>query len=173
MWDLKDIALALAALIGTTGGIGALLRARGQNRVDLRAQFAAEHAAIKADLRLEIADLKTDMGKLEEKLAASEKREEQFAEQQRQNMERIAGLTQQNVDQQAQIQALQAQNQTQASEIATLRFQNEQITGEKAKAIHDAQVALSTMQFLERENAELRRECERLRAKLPQRTEVP
>jgi hypothetical protein len=166
MWDLKDIALIVTALVGGGGGIAALLRARGQNKVDLSAQLTNEQVKFREHMASEIARLDTAH-------AAAEKRGDELAALQQEGVKAIAKLQQQNSDQAEQIKTLTRQNNDQATQIAELRTQNEQILSEKAQAIHIAQVATSAKEFLERENGELRREVQRLKEQLPPRIEVP
>jgi hypothetical protein len=165
MWDTKDILLMITALVGGFGGLGALLRARGQNRVDQSAQLTNEQVKFREHMAGEI-------GRLDQALAAAEKRGDDLAALVQQGTKDIAALQQQNLDQAKQIDKLTAQNTAQAAQIAEQAILIEQITGEKAKAIHDAQVATSTKEFLERENGELRREVQRLKEQLPARIEV-
>ncbi len=164
MWELKDIVVVLVAILGG-GGIAALLRSIGQNRVDFRNQLTQEQISFRADMRAEIA-------RLDAKLADSERRNDLLEATQHEHIGQISALQQQNKEQAIQIERLVVQNAKQADQISQQAAVIDQLTGEKAQAVNDAQKAIAARDFLERENGELRRECERLRIKLPPRAEV-
>lgn len=151
--------------IGGLSGIGAYVRAHGQNRVDDRRalteeqqQFRQAMAAELGSLRQLARDLETDKDKLESRLNDTVKLSERLLERSESQERRIK-------DQDDQIIVLRTQNAEQAHQIAAL-------TEERAAYIERLKIAEAKNDFMERENGELRREVQRLREKLPARVDV-
>ncbi len=154
---------------GILTGAGAFLRARGQNRTDAAKQQTDDRTLLFKDTRewlayqdAQIANLITRNERLEASQAAQA--EKQAAHSAAHTAE-IAELQRQNREQAAQLAAHTTQNAQQAGQIATLTEENT-VTTQQLK------IEIAKREFVERENGELRREIERLREKLPARTEA-
>lgn len=164
MPDWSAIVLVVGSLLGG-GGLAALLRARSQNRVDERAQLTTEQQSFRQSMAEQIA-------RLQAQLDGGAKRNDVLEQELRTLGKELAALqktnefqAQQLHDQAEQITVLRTQNATQAQQIAAL-------TEEKAGIVQRLQAEVLKSDFLTRENNELRHEVQRLREKLPLRTET-
>lgn len=156
------VALIVAGLGG--GGIGALLRAPVQNRVDERAQLTVEQQAFRREMAEQLAALRTQQ-------TESDRRNDELEKEAREQGKQIAVLSSRN-------EAQQQQLKDQAEQIVLLRNQNAQqavqiaaLTEEKATVVQRLQVAEAKFDFVSKENNELRQEITRLHKLLPVRTE--
>lgn len=157
--------MALVAAIGGLAGVAAYIRARGQNKYDERSQLSEEQQKFRQAMFEQLGVLRTQVQEVE-------KRNDVLETEGRRQAEMIAGLSTKNEYQERQlslqaeqIQTLREQNVRQAEQIAAL-------TEEKAAYAQRVQIAEAKANFLERENNELRREVNRLKAKLPPRNEA-
>lgn len=157
------VPFAIAMLTG--GGLAGLIRARSQNRVDERAQLTTEQQSFRQSMAEQLARLQT-------KIDDGEKRNDVLELELRTLGKDLAALQTTNAyqerqlhEQAQQIADLRTQNATQAAQIAAL-------TEEKASVVQRLQAEVLKSDFLTRENNELRHEVQRLREKLPQRTEA-
>ncbi len=166
---MPDWVTWVIAVIGTIGGLytgwATIVRARGQNKNDERSQLTTEQVSYRQSLREDMAILRAQVAELDKSKDALEAI---AAEQGKQ----IAVLSRENEyqaremrAQAEQISALHDQNGKQASQIAALTEENTSTTQRLA-------IVTAQKDFIEKENNELRREVERLREKLPARTEA-
>lgn len=154
------------ATIGGLTGLAAYVRARGQNRVDDRRLTLDEQIAFRADMRGEIAALRTKIAELEKSKDATELVSAEQGKQLTALEVKNSYQAEQLAAQATEIRALREQNAQQAAQIAAL-------TDERAAYLERLKIAEAKNDFMERENGDLRRENQRLREKLPLRTEEP
>lgn len=154
----------IAAALGG-GGIGAYVRAKGQNTTDDRAQLTTEQQAFRREMAEQLSALRTQQ-------VESDRRNDALESETREQGKQIAVLSSRN-------EAQQQQLKDQAEQIVMLRTQNGQqavqiaaLTEEKASVIQRLQIAESKYDFVQRENNELRAEITRLHKQLPPRVET-
>lgn len=157
-----SMVVAIVVGLGGLGGWAAFIRARGQNRVDDRAQLTSEQQDFRKSMAEQLSALRTQVGE-------SDRRNDVLERESREQGERIAVLSSRNEYQERELKA-------QAEQIVMLRTQNAQqavqiaaLTEEKASVIQRLQTTEAKYTFVERENNELRQEITRLHKQLPAR----
>lgn len=94
----------IGGLIGGLGGVGAYIRARGQNTTDDRSQLSLEQQAFRSDMRSELAALRQALADAE---ARSDRQDEQIRAQADKLATQSAQLTALTEEKAALIQRLQ------------------------------------------------------------------
>lgn len=157
-----EIVAYFTGLAGLVTAIATWYRNRRSSQIDDRTQLSNEQVAFRQAMAAELAALRTEITNLR---VANDKLEAQQLEsvrvQERQSI-KLEIAEERIKAQRDRIEALEREN-------ATLQVAVAQGTDERAKLAHAAQMAASTKEFLERENASIRTENERLRGLLPPR----
>lgn len=174
--DWQDLLLpALTALLGG-GGVAAWLRSRGQNKADLmnaltaeRVALAKEQADYRAAITAEIATIRQREAVQDQREESHERRNQELSASLSDRVREIGGLQAQVKVQDERIRELDTLYRASIEDKAKLAARIDQIEAERASAIQRLQTEMATRQFLERENNEIRKENERLRAQLPPR----
>lgn len=159
-----EVIAYFTGLAGLITAAATWYRNRRASSNDERTQLSNEQIAFRqamatelGALRAEINNLRTANDKLEAQQLESVRVQERQAVKLEVAEDRIKS-------QRERIEALERENATLTAAVA-------QGTDERAKLAHAAQMAVSTKEFLERENAAIRTENERLRGLLPPRAE--
>lgn len=155
--QIVPIVAGIGGLVGGAGGLAALLRARSQNKVDERTQLSAEQQAFRRDMAAELATLRTAMGAL---VQDKEKLETRLDEQR----EQLVELRTLDRVKTSQIEQLQARNSTLEQTVAAQQQQIKTLDEQKSSIEKQLLNMTASRDFLERENTQLRRENELLRA---------
>lgn len=157
--DWIELLPAAIGLIGGGGGVVALYRAHTQNKVDASRLVFEQQSAFQQGLATEVARLSA----LVQVLGNDKDKLEGLLAEQGKLLTRLETLDQIKTQQ---IEKLEALNKELSARVDEQQREIQELREQKATIGQQLATALATVQFLERENGELRRENERLRADL-------